>query len=100
MVKAIVELPCGKSVEVFVSGKTRLIDILTFLELNSKEVFIFIGRWNGEIGTPLLNLNGNFIDYNLWFPTDKTYSPSIVILNKEMNTKDKDKYDFYKSVGY
>jgi hypothetical protein len=36
----------------------------------------------------------------MWFPTDKTYNPSIVILDEEMNSKDKDKYKYYKSVGY
>lgn len=100
MVKAIIELPNGKSVELEVSGNTRLIDVVKSLKLNDKEVLLFCGRWEGEIGTPLSNLNSNFIDYNLWFPTDKTYNPNIVILNKEMNSDDKAKYEYYKSVGY
>ena len=100
MVKAIVELSSGVSIEIEVSGVTRLIDVLNLLELNTKEVFIFCGRWNGEIGTPLLDFNRNFIDYNMWFPTDKTYNPSIVILDTKMNSEDKYKYDYYKSLGY
>ena len=100
MVKAIVELPNGKIINLEVNDTTNIIDIINYLKLNSSENFVFIGRLNGEIGTPLSNLNNNFRDYNMWFPEDKTYNPSIVILDIKMNTKDKDKYDYYKSLGY
>ena len=43
MVKAIIELPNGKSVELEVSGNTRLIDVVKSLKLNDKEVLLFCG---------------------------------------------------------
>ena len=100
MVKAIIELPNGKIINIEVNDTTNIIDIINYLELNSNEIFVFIGRLNGEIGTPLSNLNNNFRYYNMWFPEDKSYNPSIVILDITMNTLDKYKYDYYKSLGY
>ena len=47
----------------------------------------------------MVDINRDLIYYNIWFPNDKKYIPSIVIL-KEINETDKNKYEFYKSVGY
>ena len=100
MVNAKVEVPSGLIIEVEVTENTKLIDILNFLEINNKKTYMFTGRYDGEIGTPLLNFNYNMIDYNMWFPLDKSYIPSIVILDNTMNSKDRDRYKYYKSVGY
>ena len=100
MVNVKVEVPRGVVIEIEVIGDTKLIDILNLLEMDYKKVYVFVGRYDGEIGTPLLNFNYNMVDYNMWFPLDKSYYPSIIILDDMMNSKDRARYEYYKSVGY
>jgi len=100
MVNVKVEVPSGVVIEIEVTENTKLIDILNLLEMDYKKVYMFVGRFNGEIGTPLLNFNYKLIDYNMWFPLDKSYYPSISILDDTMNSKDRYKYKYYKLVGY
>jgi hypothetical protein len=97
MVQLKIELPNGNIRYIDITGETKIKEILQYLDL--EKVYVFGERWNGEIGTPMVDINRDLIYYNIWFPNDKKYIPSIVIL-KEINETDKNKYEFYKSVGY
>ena len=90
MTRAIIEMPNGEMINFEVTHMTTLEDILKTLNVMDGEVF-------GERSDKKLT----FVDYNLWFPNDKSYIPHIVIVDmKNMTLKDSVKYEFYKSVGF
>ncbi len=99
MVNARIEMPNGELVSVEVTHTTTIEEIL--IKLNVPECEVFGERYDTYIGTPMSNKKLTLVDYNIWFPNDKSYIPSIVILDlATMTLKDRVKYDFYKSVGF
>ncbi len=99
MVVAIIEMPNGAMIRFDVTHYTTIEDILQTLNVMDCEVFG--ERYNTYLGTPMSNKKLTLIDYNRWFPNDKSYNPSIVIVDiKNMTLKDSVQYDFYKSVGF
>ena len=99
MARAIIEMPNGEMINFEVTHMTTLEDILKTLNVMDGEVFG--ERYNTDLGTPMSDKKLTFVDYNLWFPNDKSYIPHIVIVDmKNMTLKDSVKYEFYKSVGF
>ena len=67
-------------------------DIIKMLDGNEKELVVF-----NDGDTPLIDYNKNLVDYNLWFPEDKSYIAKIYLYKiEDTHLYNKELLDAYK----
>ena len=78
-----------------VSSDVTILDLINFAKGDPDNLVVMTDD-NIAYQTPIIDFNKTLVDYNMWFPNEKSFIAKLYLFNKkDIHLYNKDRFDLY-----